>query len=77
MSEIYEWLRSKQTVVSPSGLTYEIRKMREAADEIERLEIALAETRALLDDCQERLSEVLHDLDESHRMTTPTPEGHA
>lgn len=37
MSEdIYVWLRDKQTVTSGSGLTYEIDRFREAADEIDK-----------------------------------------
>lgn len=34
--DIYEWLREKQTVRSPSGMSYEVTRLRSAADEIER-----------------------------------------
>lgn len=59
MSDIYKWLRSKQTITTASGFTYEVTRLREAADEIERLEDQVAELHALLDDAHERLSEVL------------------
>lgn len=35
--DIYEWLRERQTITSPSGTTYDVRRFKEAADEIERL----------------------------------------
>ena len=35
--DIYEWLRERQTITSPSGITYDVRRFKEAADEIERL----------------------------------------
>lgn len=34
--DIYTWLRDRQTVTSPSGLSYEVTRLREAADEIDR-----------------------------------------
>ena len=33
---VYTWLRSRQTVHTPSGVSYEIARFREAADEIDR-----------------------------------------
>ena len=32
---VYTWLRSRQTVHTPSGVSYEIARFREAADEID------------------------------------------
>lgn len=45
MSDIYVWLRERQTVVTPSGLSYDIERFKQAADEIERLTIALESAR--------------------------------
>ncbi len=41
--DIYEWLRERQTITSPSGITYDVRRFKEAADEIERLRAELAD----------------------------------
>ena len=35
--DIYTWLREHQTITSSSGVTYDVRRFKEAADEIERL----------------------------------------
>ena len=46
MSDIYVWLRQHQTVTTPSGFSYEIERFKEAADEIERLMIAVESARS-------------------------------
>lgn len=44
--EIYDWLRSKQTIRTSSGFEYEIPRFREAADEIDRLKSEAARLEA-------------------------------
>lgn len=36
-SEIYEWLKDKSTIVSPSGVTYDVVKFKQAVSLIEFL----------------------------------------
>lgn len=45
MSDIYVWLRQHQTVTTPSGFSYEVERFKQAADEIERLMIAVESAR--------------------------------
>lgn len=53
---IYDWLKEKQLVVTPSGVSYEITKFREAVDYIDQLHKELDMHRNLAAEENERLN---------------------